>query len=220
MSNKTIPRPSTVRRQQQRRSSRRALYAVLGGAVAVAAVIAIVVSALGGTADAGPQTQPVDITGAALPPFTGGGDDPAVGATAPELRGAAFDGTPVTIANDGRAKVLVFVAHWCPHCRAEVPRITSWLEDSGLPEGVDLRAVSTGVNADAPNYPPSTWLEDEGWPVTTIADDADSRAAAAFGLQSYPFFVVVGADGRVVARTSGELTEAQFDALLQVAVSG
>ena len=32
----------------------------------------------------------------------------------------SFDGTPVEIAPDGKAKLVVFLAHWCPHCRAEV----------------------------------------------------------------------------------------------------
>jgi cytochrome c biogenesis protein CcmG, thiol:disulfide interchange protein DsbE len=186
----------------------------------VAAIVAIIVSSLGGEAEAGPQTRPVDITGEALPPFTGSGADPAAGAIAPAVRGASFDGTPVAITNDGRAKVVMFVAHWCPHCRAEVPRITSWLEDRGQPDDVDLYAVATGTSADGPNYPPSKWLEAEGWPVVTMADDAASSAAAAFGLQSYPYFVVVGSDGRVVARASGELSETEFAALVQAAVSG
>jgi thiol-disulfide isomerase/thioredoxin len=219
MSNKTRPRPSTVRRQQQQRGSRRAVFAVVGGAIALAAVIAIVASAVSGPSDAGPQTRPVEISGTALAAYTGSGTDAAVGAAAPELRGASFDGTPVEVVADGRAKVVMFVAHWCPHCRAEVPRITEWLADSGMPADVDLYAVATGTSKDAPNYPPSAWLQDADWPVTTMADDADSSAAAAFGLQSYPYFVVIGADGRVVARTSGELSQDQFEALLQAAVN-
>ena len=39
-----------------------------------------------------------------------------------------FDGDDITIgADDGTAKVILFVAHWCPHCQAEVPR------DQGAP---------------------------------------------------------------------------------------
>jgi cytochrome c biogenesis protein CcmG, thiol:disulfide interchange protein DsbE len=216
---KPVPRPSTARRKQQRGVSRRVVLSLLGGALAVVAIVAIAISATGGSADAGAQTRPVDVTGAALPAYTGSGDDPAGGAVAPELDGATFDGTPVAITNDGRAKVVMFIAHWCPHCRAEVPRITDWLADSGMPADVDLYAVATGTNADAPNYPPSKWLSDADWPVTTMADDSDSTAAAAFGLQSYPYFVVIDSTGHVVARQSGELTQDQFTALLQAAVS-
>jgi thiol-disulfide isomerase/thioredoxin len=227
MSNKTRPRattarpatrPSAVRRAEQRRTSRRVILAVVGGAIAIAAIGAIAISATGDTADAGPQTRPVEIAGSALPEYTGG-DDTALGTTAPELRGASFDGTPVSITADGRAKVVTFIAHWCPHCQAEVPRITEWLADSGMPTDVDLYAVATGTSSDLPNYPPSEWLDGESWPITTMADDADSRAAGAFGLSSYPYFVVLDGDGTVLARTSGELTEEQFRALLATAVN-
>jgi hypothetical protein len=98
-----------------------------------------------------------------------------------------------------------------------VPVITDWLESAGMPDDVDLYAVSTGVSSDAPNYPPSQWLEDESWPVTTIADDADSSVATAFGLRSYPYFVAIDANGDVVARASGELSVEQLEAMLDAA---
>src|SRR5438552_12519468 len=64
------------------------------------------------------QTQPVSVTGTALPSFSGDTEaDPAVGKPMPTLRGTSFDGTPVTIAPDGHPKVIAFVAHWCPHCQ-------------------------------------------------------------------------------------------------------
>ena len=200
--------------------SSRKMLAVVGGIVAVLAIVAIGLTVGGGSADAGAQTRPVEVTGAALAPYTGTGTDAAVGAVAPQLHGASFDDTPVHMVSDGRPKVVMFLAHWCPHCRAEVPRITEWLADSGMPSAVDLYAVATGTSADAPNYPPSKWLEDADWPIPTMADDGDSSAAAAFGLQSYPYFVVLDSSGRVVTRASGEITHDQFDALLQSATSG
>src|SRR5436190_20627254 len=111
MSNKTRPRPtsarpSTARKTQQRRASRRVVLAIVGGAIALVAIAAIAISATGGTADAGAQTRPVAVTGTALAPYTGDGDDRAVGTTAPELTGSAFDGTPVSITADGHAKVV------------------------------------------------------------------------------------------------------------------
>lgn len=109
----------------------------------------------------------------------------------------------------------MFAAHWCPHCRAEVPVIEKWLENGGESDGVDLYAVSTGVNEAGPNYPPSTWLEK--WPVTTLADSSDDTAALAFGVNAYPFFVVVRANGTVALRVTGELTPAQLTNLVDIA---
>lgn len=60
------------------------------------------------------QTRPVTVSGATLPVLLEGGQDPAVinGMMMPELSGASFDGTPISITNDGRPKVILFLAHW------------------------------------------------------------------------------------------------------------
>jgi cytochrome c biogenesis protein CcmG, thiol:disulfide interchange protein DsbE len=186
--------------------------------VAVLAVVAVMASRGGDEEPAAEdssleQTRPVRVTGAALPEATGP-SDPAVGAAAPELAGASFAGDPVGITNDGRAKVLVFLAHWCPHCQREVPVLARWLRENGQPDGVNVYGVATGTRSDRPNYPPSEWLKRERWTQPTLADDASQSAARAYGLSGYPYFVAIDASGKVVARTSGELTTAQFEALL------
>jgi len=187
--------------------------------IVVLALAAALATALTGDGDDGAegtqQIRPVAIDGAPLAPFDpAASPDPAVGTAAPRLEGTSFDGSPVTIAGDGRPKLVVFVAHWCPHCQAEVPVINQWLENRGQPEGVDLYGVSTGASQDLPNWPPSEWLADEGWKIPTLADDADSTAGSAYGVSSYPFFVTIDADGNVVSRGSGELTPDHLDALI------
>ena len=188
-------------------------------AIVVLALAALLISTVGGddgeTGEGVEETRPVALEGSGLPVFdTAASPDPAVGRAAPRLEGLSFDGTPVAITPDGRPKLVVFLAHWCPHCQAEVPVIRQWLEDGGQPEGVDLYAVSTGVSRDRPNFPPSEWLADEGWTIPTLADDDESSGAAAYGLSSYPYFVAIGADGDVVARGSGELSPADLDQLV------
>lgn len=187
------------------------------GLIGVLGVVAVMASRGsdedGETAAGVDQTRPVVIEGDRLPAL-GEGDDPALGMRIPEVRGASFDGSPVSIAPGQRPKVLMFLAHWCPHCQAEVPVINGWLDESGPPEGVELISVSTSVNESRPNYPPSSWLEEEDWEVPVLADDADSSVAQAFGLSAFPFFVAVDADGKVVGRTSGELPIAELEALV------
>jgi thiol-disulfide isomerase/thioredoxin len=161
------------------------------------------------------QTRPVQVSGSALPQFTDkGDDDPAVGQTAPELRGAAFDGTPVVI-TPGRPTLVLFVAHWCPHCQREVPLLVKHLGSHPLPDGVDLVTVATATAANQPNYPPSAWLARVGWKAPTLVDSSDGTAADAFGLRSFPYFVALDATGKVVARTSGEIPTDQFDLLVK-----
>ncbi len=202
-------RRQTVRQLQQRKQ-RDLRLVVIGGVVVLAAVLAVVFTRRD-DANAGDQTRNVTVTGAALPRFddTARTDD-AVGAAIPTVAGQSFDGTPVNIADDGKAKVLMFVTHWCPHCRAEVPRLAPDLRANPLPANVEMITVSTSVDSAAPNYPPSKWLAGVNWPAPVLADDANSSAAQAYGLSAYPYFVFVDAKNKVVSRTSGEITLDEF----------
>jgi thiol-disulfide isomerase/thioredoxin len=155
------------------------------------------------------QYQAVDVTGTALERFTSSANDSAVGTGVPQLTGHSFDGTPVHIRDDGRPKLLLFLAHWCPHCRAEVPVVRDWLA-AGNGTNLDVYAISTNASADRPNWPASTWLEDEKWPTPVLVDDRNSTAASAFGLTSFPYFVFVNSDGTVALRGSGEVPPAQL----------
>lgn len=147
--------------------------------------------------------------------------DAALGATIPSVSGTSLDGEPMTVGpDDGTAKVILFLAHWCPHCQAEVPRIVDHLADTPMPDDVELLAVSTSVVADRENYPPSTWLDDEGWTGPVLADSEQGLAGEVFGLSVFPYFVAVDAEGQVVGRTSGEIPMEQFDELVQAAQSG
>ena len=149
------------------------------------------------------ETAPVTVSGTPLPAFPDSGADPAVGKAAPGLRGTDFDGKPVVIAPDGRPKLIMFVAHWCPHCQREVPLIARWLK-GGMPARVELYSVATSTNAQQPNYPPSAWLAREGWPLPVLTDDANGTAAQAYGLTSFPYFVFIDSSGKVAERLTGE----------------
>jgi thiol-disulfide isomerase/thioredoxin len=193
---------------------------VLGGIVAAGIVITVLVAADGGN-DAGSSGEIADsvsVQGESLPPLEDPGSDPAIGRPAPELRGVDFDGQAVSSPTGG-PRVLVFLAHWCPHCQAEVPRIVS-LEQAGGTEGVDVLAVATGTNDAAPNYPPSEWLQREAWPFPVLVDTDDAEAAEAYGLASYPLLVFVDADGDVAARVSGEISEGDLSAMFAALTAG
>lgn len=212
--------PPPVR--QGRRIPLVGIVLVLVAVLAVVAVVATRSGGGGGGADANlAQSRPVQVTGAPLPADTDAANDPAVGKAAPELRGASFDGSPVTITDDGKAKLVVFVAHWCPHCQREVPVLVRWLQDGKLPASVSLYVVSTAVDQARPNWPPSAWLREAGLTAPVLADDAQGSAASAYGLSAFPFFTATDADGKVVARDSGELTPTQLDQLAaQLAAAG
>jgi thiol-disulfide isomerase/thioredoxin len=191
----------------------------------------LLIAALAATVATGPafattsrleRSRHVKVSGKALPTSTDVGDshDPAIGMTAPTISGQGFNGSTVTFANDGKPRVVLFLAHWCPHCQAEVPRIVKLAKKEKL-AGVEIDAVATNTDSSYPNYPPSKWLKREHWPFTPVlADDAKARALVAFGGDSFPFFVVVGANGKVVARASGEIAPADIVRVIKRLLAG
>ena len=180
--------------------------------IAVAAIVAI---GLSGTTGTGGFSEPARVatavSGEALPTLTDPAADAAIGQPIPSLTGIDLSGEPISIGPSDGPMAIVLLAHWCSHCQAEVPVLVDYLASTGMPEGVQLVAISTSIDAARPNYPPSTWLEREGWTVPTMVDDASSRGLRALGMSNFPGFVFVDADGRVVQRTTGELPAAIFD---------
>ena len=195
------------------KTSPRTWIFIAGGAALVAVLIAAVL--FGGSAST-EETGSPEVSGQ-LPPMPASAriDETATGAAAPTVTGQNFDGSTVSITDDGRAKVVIFLAHWCPHCQAEVPLIQEWLDGGGGVEGVDMYSVATAINSTRSNYPPSDWLKGEGWTAPVIKDDATSSVLTAYGNGGFPYFVFINSDGTVAARTAGEIPISQIESLMQ-----
>lgn len=214
------------------------VFALVVGALVAVILIAVAVIAFSGGGDDGeeastgtggeaiddggtPATLPagqqafgeVTVEGAELPEYVKGADDPAVGERAPTLVGETPTGEPITIDPADGPMVIAFLAHWCPHCQAEVPRIVELASESpggDTIEGVPFAAVLTASDPVLENFPPGQWLTDEGWPGPAMLDsEAESgsipTALGAYGVAGYPFLVAIDSDGNVAARSSGEL---------------
>ena len=164
------------------------------------------------------------VTGTALAAADGSGlipaaTDAAVGKAAPGLAGIDFAGSAVTVPAAAKPTLVMFVAHWCPHCQAEVPLVQKWRDEGSIPSDVEIRTVSTSVKSTQGNYPPSSWLAKVKWTAPVLVDSPENFAAQAYGLQSFPYFVAVGADGKVKMRATGELSQADFTTVLKAAKS-
>jgi thiol-disulfide isomerase/thioredoxin len=127
--------------------------------------------------------------------------------TAPVLEGFGFLGNEVTT-TPGTPMLLVFLAHWCPFCQKEVPVLVNWDSSGTVPDNLDVIAITTGTDEAQPNFPPSVWLANEKWPELwpVLVDNKDQTAANTFGLAGYPFMVLIGTDGKVLWRNSGEIS--------------
>ena len=163
------------------------------------------------------EVSDVSIEGEPLPVFDGEEPDAAMERVAPAFAATTFDDVEVSVLpGDGTAKVVGFFAHWCPHCQRELPRLAGWLAANDLPAGVEVIAVSTAVDSGRGNYPPSAWFAEEQWPAVAVRDSESNEISDAYGLRGFPYTVGIDADGRVVARVSGELNDAAWEFLLQL----
>jgi len=192
---------------------------VIAAVIAIAAIVAISASSKKDSAAVGSvqEFSEVTVTGDVLPAFDSAvKPDPAAGMLAPVLSGKSFTGNVVTTESTGTPTLLVFLAHWCPHCQREVPLLVEWEKSGRMPTSIDIVAVATGTDSANPNYPPSEWLARENFPATwpVMADSADKVGGDAFGLAGYPYFVLVGGDGKVLVRMSGEVTMEELTATI------
>jgi thiol-disulfide isomerase/thioredoxin len=146
-----------------------------------------------------------------LPGFSDAEDDPAAGEALPTISGTGIDGKPLRISGSTGPQVVVVMAHWCPHCNREIPKIVEWAEDGNLPASVQLRGISTSAQEGQPNFPPAEWLAKERWTWPVLVDDEIGTAAEALGGNGFPFIVFVDSDGNVASRYSGEMPIDEFD---------
>jgi cytochrome c biogenesis protein CcmG/thiol:disulfide interchange protein DsbE len=207
-------------RARESSTGQRWLLPAIGVAViAVAAIAAFWLSSGssgGGSSDrpsdvpsaSGPAEQAPVVSGTSLPVFSSASGDVAVGQTVPTVTSPT-----ASIQLNGKAKILLFLAHWCPHCQAEVPVVQDWIDSGNLPGDIDLISVSSSIDPNRPNYPTNEWLEREGWTAPVIVDESGT-VANAYGLPAFPYWVFVNADGTVAGRLIGELAAIDLDRIV------
>jgi thiol-disulfide isomerase/thioredoxin len=154
----------------------------------------------------------ISIQGVNLASYSDGPDE-EIGSSAPSFSGPGIDSEIISVEKDGNAKAIVFLAHWCPHCQREVPIIQEYINVVGLPEGVDLIAIATSIDKGRENYPPTAWLEREGWTSPAIFD-LNKEIAKAYGLTAFPYWVFVDKDFNVLARRTGNIPQDLIGQLL------
>lgn len=168
------------------------------------------------------EYQKITSNGEALPALGDATVDPALGKQAPTLSGYNFAGEPVNVnpGSDGKPTLLVFLAHWCPHCNAEVPRLNDWRDKGLVPENLRVVGVTTSSRQDQANWPPSNWINQMDWTFEVMADSEKADAAFAYGVDGFPFLVLINGQGKVVSRNSGEMEVNQIQEFISKGLTG
>ncbi|MEM6587264.1 MAG: DsbE family thiol:disulfide interchange protein [Pseudomonadota bacterium] len=130
----------------------------------------------------------------ALPSQMEGRAAPAV--TVTEMAG--FEPLTDVQLREGGVKILNYWASWCAPCRVEHPTLMQLAE-----EGIPIY----GVNYKDESGNAAGFLEELGDPYTAIGADADGRMALDWGVYGVPETYVIDADGTVLLRFPGPVTQ-------------
>jgi len=111
---------------------------------------------------------------------------------------------------EGGVKLVNFWASWCAPCRVEHPNL-QLLAD----EGVTIYGVN--YKDKAPNA--LGFLEELGNPYTGIGADEAGRMALNWGLYGVPETYVLDANGKIVLRFAGPITESIMESTIRPAIA-
>jgi cytochrome c biogenesis protein CcmG/thiol:disulfide interchange protein DsbE len=123
------------------------------------------------------------------------------GRQAPAVAEAALGDLPPFAGADLRAggvTVVNFWASWCAPCRAEHPNLKR-LADEGVPV--------YGVNYKDRPEAALRFLDELGNPYAAVVTDEAGRMGIEWGLYGVPETFVIAADGTVILRFTGPITE-------------
>jgi thiol-disulfide isomerase/thioredoxin len=136
-----------------------------------------------------------------------------IGDTAPPVQRPDIDGASRSLA-EWRGKVVLvnFWASWCGPCREEMPlldRTQQRLAGKGF-QIVGVASDSAAATRDFLGRVPV------GYPILIDDPDTGENLSSLFGNDHdvLPYTVLIGADGRILARRAGNFTEAKLQAWL------
>ncbi|MFD2238679.1 DsbE family thiol:disulfide interchange protein [Aureimonas populi] len=128
---------------------------------------------------------------------------PAPQTSLPPLEGAAVPALELPSGGTGRPVLVNVFASWCGPCRQEHPMLMALGEDSRL----DLAAINYKDRPDRA----LAFLDELGNPFDAIGVDGTGAATIDWGVYGVPETFLVSADGTILWKQTGPLTQASVD---------
>ncbi|MCK8464768.1 DsbE family thiol:disulfide interchange protein [Aliiroseovarius sp. S1339] len=134
------------------------------------------------------------------------------GGIVPALQLTDFDGAEGFTHDDltsGGVKLVNFWASWCAPCRAEHPQLETLAQEGLAINGINYKDEPANARR---------FLEQLGDPYAKLMADADGRTGLEWGLYGVPETFIIAADGTVVKRFAGPITESILENVIRPAI--
>jgi thiol-disulfide isomerase/thioredoxin len=126
-------------------------------------------------------------------------DAPGAGKVAPPIEATALDGKPLTLGDfKGKYVLLDFWATWCGPCIGEIPQLQA-VQDAF---GKDERFAILSLSVDETIEEPKKFQEKRAlpWSQAFLGAGIHGPTPGTYGIRAIPALVLVGPDGKIVAR--------------------
>lgn len=127
---------------------------------------------------------------------------PLIGKPTPAFTLQGLNGTPPQLSHTdlkGRPVLVNFFASWCAGCRVEHPVLMQLAKQGVEIVGMDYK----DTDADG-----AAWLQRHGNPYRVVAADTQGAVGLDWGVYGVPETYVLGADGTILFKQIGPVTEA------------